>query len=71
LKADAMNPTQKVKQSLALIVIMSISIGFLVAYGIDDWIDGHTIKYVGRGLLALGFLGAVLLHARVICGLIR
>jgi hypothetical protein len=66
-----MSPAQQVKWSLALIIIMSISVGSLVAYGVDDWVLGNTTKYVVRGLLAAGLLGAALLHARVVCGLIR
>jgi hypothetical protein len=66
-----MSAVQQASQSLLLIVIMSVGIGSLVAYGMDDWFLGNTAKYVLQGLSATLLLVAVVLQARRVCGLIR
>jgi len=71
LEVDALSSAQKAKMSLFLIVIMSIAFGVLLAYGIDEWLRGNSIKSIVQGVLAVLLLGAALLHVRVVYGLVR
>ena len=70
-EADTMSTVRQAKLSLFVIIVMSMCVSVLLAYGIDQWLFGNTVKAVGQGLLAAVCLAAVLLHARIICGLVR
>ncbi len=66
-----MSAVEQAKQSLQLIVIMSIAVGFLVCSGIDEWFRGETVKYTIQALLVVLSLVSVVVQVRKVCDLIR
>ncbi len=68
---DTTTPAVQAKLSLMLIIIFSIGFGLFGILGFEEWLRGNNPRAMLQLVVGGLMLGAALLHARKVCGLVR